>query len=95
MLGALATYVERRARGEAGPRDGPAFLEFFRVYAGTFHHAREEDVLFPALAADAGLPRDTGPIPSFVAQHHEMAATLEELAPLLTAESSMAPPPLS
>lgn len=84
VLGALATFVGRRTRGEADPADGHGFVAFFRHYAGTFHHAREEDVLFAALAADVGLPRDTGPIPSFVAQHHEMAATFEELAPLLT-----------
>jgi len=87
VVGALGTFVERRARGEGDPGDGHAFLAFFRLYAGTFHHAREEDVLFTSLVADAGLPSETGPIPSFVAQHHEMAATLDELAPLLVASA--------
>jgi len=85
VLGSLDTYVERRARGEGEPGDGAAFLRFFRLFAGTWHHAREEDTLFPALEKHLELPPDSGPLFSFVDQHHRMAAILDEMEPLLSA----------
>ena len=86
VVGSLRTFVDRMVRGEADAGDGDGFLRFFRTVVGGYHHAREEDVLFVALADEAGLPRDEGPIPSFREQHHEMAATLDEMAPLLSGE---------
>lgn len=86
VLGSLRTYAERRQRGEAGPEDGAAFIRFFRLFAGTWHHAREEDTLFPALEKHLELPPDSGPIFSIVDQHHRMAAVLDEMAPLLLAD---------
>jgi hemerythrin-like domain-containing protein len=87
VLGALRTYVDRRVGGDAGPGDAPAFLRFFRLYAGHFHHAREEEVLVPALVGDAELPRDRGPIPSLLQQHRDMAGVLAEVEALLPAPS--------
>lgn len=83
VLGALRTYVAWRARGEAPRDDAARFLAFFRIYAGAFHHEREESVLFPALIGQAELPADRGPIAAITAQHRAMAATLDRLAPLL------------
>ncbi len=85
VLGSLGTYVDRRARDEAAPGDGEAFVRFFRIFAGTWHHAREEDTLFPALEKHLELPPDSGPIFSIVDQHHRMAAVFDEMAPLLSA----------
>lgn len=90
VLGSLRTFVNLRMRGEGNCADAAGFLAFFRSYASGFHHAREEDVLFPALVNEAYLPQDSGPIPALVAQHHAMAATLADLAPLLSA-ASLAP----
>jgi len=83
VLGALRTYVDRRVQGAAGPEDAAAFLRFFRSYAGRFHHAREEEVLVPALVREADLPGDRGPIPSLLQQHREMEAVLGEIEKLL------------
>jgi hemerythrin-like domain-containing protein len=85
VAGAHVTFVERGARGEAIPDDAAAFLRFLRDFSGGFHHAREEDSLFPALA-QAGLSTEKGPVASLVAQHRAMEATLAELAPLLVSE---------
>lgn len=85
VLGSLRTYVDLRSRGEADPGDGAGYLRFFRLFAGTWHHAREEDTLFPALARHLELPPDSGPIFSIVDQHRRMAAILDGLAPLLSA----------
>lgn len=84
VVGSLATFVARRTRGEAEAADGHGYLRFFRVFANGYHHAREEDVLFPALVTEVGLPRETGPVASFLLQHHEMGVLLDRMAPLLT-----------
>ncbi|MBI4912529.1 MAG: hemerythrin domain-containing protein [Acidobacteria bacterium] len=83
VLGSLRTFVHERARGAGDPADGVAFLRFFRLHAGDFHHGREEELLFTALVDKAELPGDKGPIPALREQHHAMAALLEAMAPLL------------
>jgi len=82
-LGALRTYVEARLGGRGDPADGGTFLAFFRLWAGRYHHAREEDTLFPALLAHLPIRPDSGPVRSLLDQHAAMARTLEEMAPLL------------
>lgn len=83
VAGSLRTYVRARARGEGDPADGPAFLSFFRLYAGHFHHAREEDTLFVSLQRDAELPGDRGPIAVLLEDHHRMAGLLDRMTPLI------------
>ena len=83
VAGSLRSFAAARARGEGGPDDGAAFRRFFRLWAGAWHHAREEETLFPALAVKAELSPVHGPISAFVEQHHEMAKLLDELDPLL------------
>jgi hemerythrin-like domain-containing protein len=85
VIGSLQTFARERACGGGDPADGSAFLRFFRLYAGRFHHAREEDALFPALVEHAEAPADRGPIPTLLSQHHAMAALLDEAEPLLVA----------
>lgn len=79
--GALRTYVERRAGGAASAGDGRRFVRFLRVYAAGYHHAREEDVLFPALREAAGLP-EAGPIATLRADHRETADMLVRIEAL-------------
>jgi hemerythrin-like domain-containing protein len=83
VAGSLLTYVARRGRGEGDPADGPRFLQFFRHYAGHFHHAREEDTLFVSLERDAELPADRGPIKVLLDDHARMARLLGAMEPLL------------
>jgi hemerythrin-like domain-containing protein len=86
VAGSLRTFAAARARGEGAPVDGAAFRRFFRLWAGAWHHAREEETLFPALAERAELSRAHGPIAAFVEQHYEMAKLLDRLDPLLDLE---------
>lgn len=86
VAGSLRAYAEGRVRGEGDPADGAAFRRFFRLWAGEWHHAREEETLFPALAVRAELSPVHGPIAAFVGQHREMAAVLDALDPLLDRE---------
>jgi len=43
-------------------------IDFLRNFADGCHHAKEEDVLFPALES-AGIPRDGGPIGCMLDEH--------------------------
>jgi len=83
VAGSLRSWAAARAAGECGPADGAGFRRFFRLWAGEWHHAREEETLFPALAAKSELSPAHGPIAAFVEQHREMAQVLDELDPLL------------
>lgn len=83
VLGSLRTWAERAAAGGAPVADGRRFMTFFRVYAGAFHHEREESVLFPSLVRDAGLPADRGPIAIIVEDHQRMAGILDRIEEIL------------
>ena len=63
-------------------------MSFFRVYAGAFHHEREEVVLFPALVRDAGLPADRGPIAVITGDHQRMAVILDGIESILERDGS-------
>jgi hemerythrin-like domain-containing protein len=82
VVGSLRAYVRLRLRGEGDPADGPRFVRFLRLYAGHFHHAREEDTLFAALTGRAQLPA-SGPIETLVHDHHRIARLLDEIDALL------------
>src|SRR5437879_3088737 len=75
VIGSLRTFAALETRDAA---DGAAFLRFFRLFAGRFHHAREEDVLFPALVGTE-VPADRGPLKVLLDAHHAMAEMLGEL----------------
>jgi hemerythrin-like domain-containing protein len=85
VLGSLRTFVDARLRGEGDVADGERFLSFFRLFAGDFHHAKEEETLFPALHRQADLPED-GPIAVLTSDHRRMAGVLNELGGLLVLE---------
>lgn len=85
VAGSLRTFVAARRQGRGDPADGQAFLTFLRLYAGHFHHAREEDTLFAALVQDVRLP-ESGPIETLVGDHRRLAALLEEIEPLIAAD---------
>ena len=83
VAGSLRSWAAARAAGKGDPRDGAAFRRFFRLWSGAFHHAREEETLFPALVASAELSPEHGPIAAFVGQHRDLAKGLDALEPLL------------
>lgn len=69
MLNVLEDVAGRLDRGVAVPPDMlEGLLEFIQVYADAGHHAKEEDIFFPALAAH-GLEPDASAIGAFRAQH--------------------------
>jgi hemerythrin-like domain-containing protein len=93
VAGALRTFVRQRVEGHGDPADGPRFIRFFRLYAGAFHHAREEDTLFVSLQRDAELPGDRGPIAVIIADHHRMAGLLDGIDAALAEDITAGRPP--
>ena len=85
VVGSLRTFVDRRLAGQGEPADGARFMAFFRRYAGTFHHDKEEVVLFQALAGQAEVPADRGPIAALTGEHRRMGGLLDAMEPLLGA----------
>ncbi len=51
-------------------------VQFFQLFADAFHHAKEEDLLFPTLEK-CGIPRDQGPI-GVMLEEHKMARALTQ-----------------
>jgi hemerythrin-like domain-containing protein len=45
-------------------------IDFIRQYADSFHHAKEEDVLFKALI-DNGMPKDNSPVAAMLMEHDQ------------------------
>ena len=83
VAGALRTFVEARLRSQGEPADGASFLQFFRRYAGDFHHDKEEQVLFRALVERAEVPDHRGPVAALAGEHRRLGGLLDGLAPLL------------
>ncbi len=82
VVGSLRTFA---AAGARDPDDAAAYLRFVRLYAGRFHHAREEDVLFPALVATE-VPADRGPLKILLDAHRAMARMLDAMDGGITLE---------
>jgi hemerythrin-like domain-containing protein len=89
VAGAFRTFVRQRTRGEGDAADGARFLRFFRLYAGAFHHGREEDTLFETLQRAAEIPGDRGPIAALLGDHHRMAGLLDRLEPIACADPAV------
>ena len=68
---AIETILDLLERGV--PEDAPwefhtRVVDFLREFADRYHHAREEDILFP-LMVERGVPREDGPIGCMLAEH--------------------------
>ncbi|MHB1343674.1 MAG: hemerythrin domain-containing protein [Thermoleophilia bacterium] len=74
ILAMIQVVREMVARLDAGRPVEPDHLEkavyFIRNYADKYHHAKEEDLLFPAMY-EAGIPKEGGPIGVMLAEHDE------------------------
>lgn len=93
--GSLRTWAEAFAAGRAPADDGRAYLRFFRLWAGDFHHAREEAVLLPALTSVVGLPGDRGPVAVILKDHVELKGLLDALEGRVEASAAADAPALA
>ncbi len=74
ILAMIQVVREMVRRLEAGHAVDPDHIDkavyFIRNYADKYHHAKEEDLLFPAMH-EAGVPKEGGPIAVMLAEHDE------------------------
>ncbi len=69
MLAILGKVCDRLEAGQrVEPKHIEEILEFLKVFVDKCHHAKEEDLLFPALEK-AGIPREGGPIGMMLHEH--------------------------
>src|SRR5512141_1564626 len=69
MLDILAKVCGRLESGESvDQRHLDQILEFLKVFVDKCHHAKEEDILFPAMER-SGIPVEGGPIGVMLAEH--------------------------
>ena len=80
MLGVTGLVAQKLDRHEAvAPEALAGLLEFFRLFADTCHHGKEEELLFPLLEKK-GLPRAGGPIGVMLWEHDKGRALVREMA---------------
>ena len=72
MLSALDAVARGIERGEQVPPFTDDLLDFFQQFADQTHHAKEEERLFPALAADGFGPN---PVVDAMMHQHDLART--------------------
>ncbi len=71
MLRIIEKMCERLKSGDGvEPERLEQVLEFLKVFADRCHHAKEEELLFPALEK-VGVPREEGPIGVMLAEHNK------------------------
>ncbi|HPW18226.1 MAG TPA: hemerythrin domain-containing protein [Candidatus Aminicenantes bacterium] len=85
MIGILGAMAGRLEAGAAvAPDDLERAVDFIRVFADKCHHAKEEDLLFPAMEK-AGIPRERGPIGVMLADHVAGRARVAAMAEAIPA----------
>lgn len=80
VLEDLVTRSEGGGRLELAPLR--RCVEFFRLFADACHHAKEENLLFPALEL-RGIPREGGPIGVMLEEHRMARGFTREMAEAL------------
>jgi hemerythrin-like domain-containing protein len=69
VLGALETYAIGVEEGGSAERPTVSdFAAFFRGFADTCHHGKEEDILFRRMV-ERGFPRESGPLAVMLYEH--------------------------
>lgn len=83
VLDAITTAAEKGKEPDLVTFD--RCVAFFRLFVDAFHHAKEEDLLFPEMESQ-GIPTDGGPIAVMLYEHglgrahiRQMAESLDEL----------------
>ncbi len=83
VLAVLQNLVRRARDGDGWENDSfRSCVEFFRYFADAFHHAKEEDLLFPALE-ERGIQRDGGPIAVMLMEHARGREFVKQMADAL------------
>ncbi len=80
VVGVLQRLVARARSGDGFEAESFArCVEFARFFADACHHAKEEDLLFPAMES-RGIPKEDGPIACMLHEHTLARALTKEMA---------------
>ena len=80
VLDSLETIsIEFRTTGKLEPQQVKTALDFFRNFADCCHHAKEENLLFPAMEA-RGFSRNDGPTGVMLYEHEQGRAFIRGMA---------------
>ena len=80
VLGSLETYAGEVRAGAPLLREVTLdYAQFFREFADTCHHGKEEDILFQRLI-ERGMPKDAGPLAVMLYEHELGRAHVQGLA---------------
>ena len=69
ILGKMAAEIEESGKIKQ-PKHLEQIIDFMRVFIDTYHHGKEEELLFPALQA-VGVSRESGPIAVMLTEHQQ------------------------
>ena len=90
-LGSLESYAAQVREGLAPGRQVIGeYAAFFRGFADTCHHGKEEDILFQRMT-DHGLTRDAGPLAVMLHEHELGRAHVRALTGLASGEGVPSP----
>lgn len=88
VLGVLQRLMQRYESGDGfEAEDLGRCVQFFKLFADKCHHAKEEDILFPALEKK-GIPREGGPIGVMIQEHEIARGLTREMAKCLDPEKA-------
>lgn len=80
VAGSLAAFAETTRQGASRGETLRSFCAFFEGFVDRYHHAKEEEILLPALIA-APLP-ESGPIAMLRGEHAENRVTIASIRAL-------------
>lgn len=90
-LGSLETYAGLVSEGFSPGREVIGeYAAFFRGFADSCHHGKEEEILFQRMI-ERGFPRDTGPIAVMLHEHDLGRARVRELQALAAGTGTLSP----
>ena len=80
VLDCLEEMARRcKTDGQLDTRDANDAIDFFRNFADSFHHAKEENHLFPAMEAK-GFPQEGGPTGVMLYEHEQGRERIRAIA---------------
>lgn len=82
----LRSFVRADELNAADARD---YVRFLTLFAGAWHHEREEEVLFPLLTGELLLPSDRGPVAVLIEDHHRMAELLAAMRDAVASDHAL------
>ena len=90
-LGSLESYAGLVQEGFSPGREVIGeYAAFFRGFADTCHHGKEEDILFQRML-DRGFPRHSGPLAVMFHEHELGRAHVRELTALASGTGTLSP----